>query len=53
MPALRLLWSVSTATEESSCPLHASWFLFMQSTLEKLVMQVQTVCNRGLFAEPL
>ncbi|CAM9439983.1 unnamed protein product [Pylaiella littoralis] len=40
VPSLGLLSSLSTAKEEAACPLHASWFLFMQRMLEKLVLQV-------------
>ena len=40
VPALQLLSSVSAAAQEASCPLHASWFSFMQITLEKLALQV-------------
>ncbi|CAM9386280.1 unnamed protein product [Scytosiphon promiscuus] len=42
VPSLRLLSSLSGATKAASCPLHTSWYTFMQRTLEKLVLQVLT-----------
>lgn len=42
MPAMGLLRAISSAQEEASCKLHATWFKVMQKSLEKIVMQVGT-----------
>ncbi|CAM9812467.1 unnamed protein product, partial [Laminaria digitata] len=38
--AMGLLRAISSAREEASCKLHATWFRVMQTSLEKIVMQV-------------